>query len=213
MPVGKMLNVQNGGVAGGYAQLDSGLLIPRAYLPQIAGLLHNMSTTVAPTVNDDSGDGYGVGSKWFDTTADAIYTCIDATVGAAVWRKTPTKVVQNAVTINATTDQVMWADTLTSRAGGGVLVQDGTDGAAIITWYRSGTFNGINGSATLQAGGGAANIFFRAATFSGGTSGFSFYLSSNSAGATINCKNNAAYGRTFYLFEFGGNQSPAGALT
>lgn len=41
--------------------------------------------TVAPTVNDDSDDGYGVGSWWFDTTADRAYVCLDATATAAVW--------------------------------------------------------------------------------------------------------------------------------
>lgn len=73
-------------VEGGYAPLDSGLLVPREYLPQIAGLLHNMSASAAPTVNDDSGDGYAVGSTWYDTTADVMYACLDATVGTAVWR-------------------------------------------------------------------------------------------------------------------------------
>jgi hypothetical protein len=41
--------------------------------------------TVAPTVNEDSGDGYEVGSVWVDVTADKAYTCVDSTVGAAVW--------------------------------------------------------------------------------------------------------------------------------
>lgn len=96
------------GVQGGFAPLDSGLLVPRAYLPQIAGLLHNMNASAAPTVNDDSGDGYGVGSRWLDTASDREYVCLDATVGAAVWRLatlgtsasfTP---VLNAVTSNPT---------------------------------------------------------------------------------------------------------------
>lgn len=79
---------QYAGIQGGFAALDSGILVPRAYLPQIAGLLHNMTAAVAPTVNEDSGDGYGIGSRWLDTTADIEYVCLDATVGAAVWRGT-----------------------------------------------------------------------------------------------------------------------------
>lgn len=47
--------------------------------------LHNYSATAAPTVNDDSGDGYGVGSLWIDTTNDNIYGCTDASSGAANW--------------------------------------------------------------------------------------------------------------------------------
>lgn len=49
---------------------------------------NNSSATAAPTVNDDSDDGYGVGSVWIDVTADDGYLCLDATVGAAVWKKT-----------------------------------------------------------------------------------------------------------------------------
>lgn len=48
----------------------------------------NMGAAVAPTVNEDSGDGYGVGSQWVDTTADHAYICVDATMGAAVWLET-----------------------------------------------------------------------------------------------------------------------------
>ncbi len=45
----------------------------------------NLSAAVAPTVNEDSGDGYAVGSIWIDTTADKAYVCLDATVTSAVW--------------------------------------------------------------------------------------------------------------------------------
>lgn len=48
---------------------------------------HNRSAAAAPTVNDDSTQNYEVGSRWFDTTADRAYTCLDASVGAAVWRE------------------------------------------------------------------------------------------------------------------------------
>lgn len=41
--------------------------------------------TAAPTANDDSGDGYSVGSMWVDTTNDKVYICVDATATAAIW--------------------------------------------------------------------------------------------------------------------------------
>jgi len=41
--------------------------------------------TVAPTVNDDSGDGYAIGDRWLDETNDKEYVALDVTVGAAVW--------------------------------------------------------------------------------------------------------------------------------
>jgi hypothetical protein len=45
-----------------------------------------ISSTVDPTVTDDSSDGYSIGSVWINTTADLAYTLVDATVGAAVWQ-------------------------------------------------------------------------------------------------------------------------------
>lgn len=46
---------------------------------------NNFIATAAPTANDDSGDGYSVGSRWFDVTNDKMYECIDATLTAAIW--------------------------------------------------------------------------------------------------------------------------------
>lgn len=50
------------------------------------GIKINRGASAPPTVNDDSGDGYSVGSRWFDTTNDISYDCLDASSGAAVWR-------------------------------------------------------------------------------------------------------------------------------
>lgn len=47
----------------------------------------NKTATVAPTTGDDSNDGYDVNSIWVDVTHDQAYICLDATVGAAVWRR------------------------------------------------------------------------------------------------------------------------------
>jgi len=57
-------------------------------LPVVNGgfaAIHKINGTAAPTVNEDSGDGYGVGSIWLDTTNDKAYICVDATVAAAIW--------------------------------------------------------------------------------------------------------------------------------
>jgi hypothetical protein len=50
--------------------------------------LNNYAGTVAPGTGDDSADGYGIGSVWVDTVLDDAYICLDATVAAAVWKKT-----------------------------------------------------------------------------------------------------------------------------
>jgi len=50
------------------------------------GKLNNYTATTNPTVNDDSADGYGVGSFWLNQTSGGVYVCFSASVGAAVWR-------------------------------------------------------------------------------------------------------------------------------
>jgi len=47
--------------------------------------LGNYTATTAPTVNDDSADGYEVGSRWFNTVTSQMWTARVVTVGAAVW--------------------------------------------------------------------------------------------------------------------------------
>jgi hypothetical protein len=47
--------------------------------------LNNFIATTAPTVNEDAGDGYSVGSVWIDLTNDKTYFCVDSTAAAAVW--------------------------------------------------------------------------------------------------------------------------------
>ena len=54
--------------------------------------LDTFNGTSAPTANEDSGDGYCVGSFFYDVTNDKAYVCLDATATAAVW----TEITQTA---------------------------------------------------------------------------------------------------------------------
>lgn len=49
--------------------------------------LSNLAATDPPTANDDSGDGYSIGSRWLDVSESPAewYVCNNATLGAAVW--------------------------------------------------------------------------------------------------------------------------------
>lgn len=75
--------------------------------------------TVAPTANEDSGDGYSVGSRWLDVTNNTIYTCIDATAAAAIWQReqpydadTTKNNVANTFTENQTVNGTVTAESL-----------------------------------------------------------------------------------------------------
>jgi len=57
-------------------------------LGNVENLKVKLDATAAPTVNDDSGAGYAVGSRWVDVTNDKEYVCLDASSGAAVWTET-----------------------------------------------------------------------------------------------------------------------------
>jgi hypothetical protein len=64
-----------------------------AGVPLISGgttsqIKYNHAAATAPTANEDSGDGYVVGSRWIDTTNDKEYVCLDNTLTAAVWTET-----------------------------------------------------------------------------------------------------------------------------
>ena len=47
--------------------------------------LMKFNATTDPGVGDDDADGYGVGSRWVNTTLGKIWECTDASTGAAVW--------------------------------------------------------------------------------------------------------------------------------
>ena len=46
---------------------------------------NNFAGIIAPTVANDSSQGYIAGSFWFDTVAKVAYVCTDGAVGAAIW--------------------------------------------------------------------------------------------------------------------------------
>lgn len=44
-------------------------------------------TTTDPTLTSDTSSGFFVGQRWINTTASRVWDCVDATAGAAVWRR------------------------------------------------------------------------------------------------------------------------------
>lgn len=94
---------------------------------------YNTAASAAPTTGDDTDDGYAVGSRWWDTTNDEEYVCLDASSGAAVWVET-TAADHGALSGLADDDHTQYARTdgtreLTGGQGGGVTAL--TPGATV----------------------------------------------------------------------------------
>jgi hypothetical protein len=70
--------------ASGGADCDIAYLwCPSVFTSTEGVTMHTAAT--APTVGDDSGDGYIVGDMWYDTVTEYFYVAVDVTAGAAVW--------------------------------------------------------------------------------------------------------------------------------
>src|SRR5882724_598343 len=64
------------GAGGGY--LNDNFTVLRDEAP--------FNSTSDPGSGDDSGDGFFVGSQWFNKTTQVMWACVDASSGAAEWR-------------------------------------------------------------------------------------------------------------------------------
>lgn len=80
-----------GNVAAAGAVMDSDVSEGEGFLRKTGAgayeaIKSNIGATVDPDANDDTGDGYVVGSIWINTTGDAVFQCVDNTSTAAVWK-------------------------------------------------------------------------------------------------------------------------------
>ncbi|MCC6679858.1 MAG: hypothetical protein IT445_03050 [Phycisphaeraceae bacterium] len=144
------------------------------------------SAAAAPTVDDDSADGYVAGRTiWFDTSAVQLYDLLDSTEGAAVWRmrgsngaavwlEEPDTGVVTAYPAAADTDAARGdaAEAAVAAAAAGDLIRVTGDIEVTSTlakngvnwWFAPGTTATATGAAALWADGGSDMSF----TVSGG---------------------------------------------
>jgi hypothetical protein len=115
---------------------------------------------INPTVNDDAGDGYEVGTLWVNTTLDDAFILLDSTVGAAVWTQIDgagagSSILDDAYnndsgerTITVDGGDVSWDLTganqfiVDLQATGDFIIQDG--GVTFATFADNGDFNLTN---------------------------------------------------------------------
>lgn len=109
----------------------------------------NLSATTDPGVDNDTTEGYEVGSTWVNVTLDKTFTCTDATEGAAVWNQTSSTGDDNA-------QFTAPAATSATGTGGAAFLKGGTGGA---TSGAGGASSNVGGAATAgnSAGGAADN--------------------------------------------------------
>lgn len=51
----------------------------------VSVLKHNLSAGADPIGSNDNTQGYAVGSRWINTSTGAVFMCVDASTGAAIW--------------------------------------------------------------------------------------------------------------------------------
>lgn len=123
------LALERGGTESDLSATGPGHLVQASAGAALTVRLDNLAGTTAPTAGDDTGDGYSVGSRWYDTTNDKEYVCLDATAAAAVWKETT---VSGGVTdADAIHDNVAGEiaalTEVTPASGDWVLIEDVSD--------------------------------------------------------------------------------------
>ncbi len=134
-----------------------------------AGIVTNVFTAVvAPTVNDDSGDGYSIGSMWINTVTDQIYQATDVTVGAAIWKN-----IADISSVQAFTNKTINADsnTITNIENADIKALAGIDATKIGDGSISNTefqfLNNVASNIQTQFGGKQDSITGAATTITG----------------------------------------------
>jgi len=110
----------------------------------------NRTAIVAPTVTDDSASGYSAGSQWIDTVLGQEYVCIDASVGAAVWKVTSiVGLIQHIHTLDTTSVDVTSASTVYVDAGALTITPTSITNKVIAKFNFTLEYNG-QGAAGVQ---------------------------------------------------------------
>jgi hypothetical protein len=141
-------------------------------VPANLAFTNNFAATAAPTVSNDTSQGYSVGSTWVNmaTNPDTIYVCTDATKGAAVWLLSATSSAAGQFVAPAATTPTGTggAASITGGAGG---TTSGAGGAASQTGGAATAGNSAGGAATQAGGAGSGSSAGGAATQTGGVGG------------------------------------------
>lgn len=107
------------------------------------------SQSTAPGVTNDVDEGYSVGSKWYDTTADEAYVCLDNSDGAAIWKMITLDASLLSLSALATAaDKMVYTTDVDTYAEADLTsfartILDDANAAAVRTTIGAGTSSGI----------------------------------------------------------------------
>lgn len=104
-------------------------------VPVNLAFTNNFAATVAPGVGSDASLNYSAGSVWIVPSTKTVYTCTDATIGAAVWAVT---------SANETTPGQVTAPAASTPTGNG--------GTALLKGGPGGTTSGNGGVSDIFGG-------------------------------------------------------------
>lgn len=79
-------STQDGNIMRGNKYTNVTALVADSGTATKIGVAHHRATS-DPTVNDDAGDGYDVGTLWINTSTDDSFLLTDSTTGAANWEQ------------------------------------------------------------------------------------------------------------------------------
>ncbi len=97
-------------------------------LDNVPNLKQKLDATTAPVATNDTTEGYAVGSKWIDVTADKAYFCLDATEDAAVWQEVGAGGYTN---LTSFVNQTAWRLFYSNADGDVTELALGTDGQVL----------------------------------------------------------------------------------
>jgi hypothetical protein len=95
-------------------------------LPANIPLVNNYTATTNPGPSNDSSQGYSTGSVWFNQTLQTIYSCINATKGAANWTEVAangTPIADTSAAYNVSASAVTFTATGAQITGGSAFVE------------------------------------------------------------------------------------------
>lgn len=77
-----------------------------SWIPQTLGKI-NATASSAPSISNDSTQGYSTGSVWLDTTNKKAYVCVDAATGAASWHEISNRIQASDIVAKFNTSDAM----------------------------------------------------------------------------------------------------------